>query len=106
MNDASDTTAVAQVRAAVAVAGVLVAMAYVVGAGILTVQLLLQQLPTVGIIGALPRESSVANGVSLVIAPAIGWGIAYALIRFSGFSGWAPPATHRRWKRLSARAQG
>jgi hypothetical protein len=99
--DDSGPGAAAQVRTVVAVGGLVVAVSYVVGAAILTLQLVLQDLPTVGIVGAVPRESAVANGVSLVVAPATAYGIVYALIRFSGFSGWAPPATHRRWNQFT-----
>jgi len=103
MDDSGSSRALAQLRTAVAAAGVVVAIAYLTGAAVLVLQMLLEDLPPGDFIGALPRESAVASGVSLVIGPAVVWGLVYALFRFSFRSGWAPPGTHRRFNELPKR---
>lgn len=102
MDDSGTSRALAQLRTAVAAAGVVVAIAYLTGAGVLVLQMLLEDLPPGDFIGALPRESAVASGVSLVIGPAVLWGVLYALLRFTFRSGWAPPGTHRRWNKYAS----
>jgi hypothetical protein len=78
-----------------------VAIAYLAGAAILTLQLAFAHLPPAGVVGSLPRETAIATGVSQVIGPGVAWGVVYALLRFTFRSGQAPPPTHHRWNEFS-----
>lgn len=98
--NAGDSPLAKIAQTVVAVGGVVLAFGYLLGATILFAKLFLLRLPTVGVVGALPREGSIAQGVTLAIAPAFIVGVVYAIARSSLFAAETPPPSYRIWSKV------
>jgi hypothetical protein len=101
---AGDSPLAKVAQTVVAVGGVVLAFGYLLGATILFAKLYLLRLPTVSVVGALPREGSIAQGISLAIAPAVIVAVVYAIVRSSVFPGTTSPPSYRIWS--EARGDG
>lgn len=98
--DPKEPGTIAKVRAIVGLASVVVGTTFMCGAIILAGQMLFADLPSIGVVGAVPRENALARGASLVIGPAILVGIIYAVSRSTFFPGRKPSDRFTRFGKL------
>ena len=81
-----------------------VGLLYAIGGGVLTLRLYLEDLPSLTIVGQLPREYLISIALTQIVVPALVVGAAYAAVRvLRGASAAPPERLVFQWSRGSMR---